>query len=170
VGLHRAHADALGGKAEPQVKRARPIVMRPYIRRFSVAVAAMVTAALIALTGCGSATAPGGGSSTSSSPAEAKVSLTLTLTNNPGHSPQHWTLRCDPAAGSRPDATAACSALLRMKQPFALRSKREVCPMIMVSARQYVVIGTWFGVKVHRVVVDGGCDLGLFNTLAKVMH
>ncbi len=144
------------------------MVVIAHARRFPLAaVAATVAAALIALTGCGTAATPGGGSS---SPAKAKVSLTLTLTDNPGHQPQHWTLRCDPAAGSQPDSAAACLPLLRMKNPFALPSKRVICPMIMVSSKQYVVTGTWFGAKVHRVVVDGGCDLGLFDTLAKVLR
>ena len=37
--------------------------------------------------------------------------------------------------------------------------------MIMVSSRQIVVTGTWFGQKVDRVIIDGECDLGLAPAL-----
>jgi hypothetical protein len=117
--------------------------------------------------GTGASTRPGGG--TSSSPAtaaQAKVALSFTV-SGPNTATAHWTLRCDPPGGTEPDAAAACAALLRLKQPFIIQPRHIMCPMIMPSARRIVVTGTWFGQKVHRIVVDGGCDLGLFGTLGK---
>ena len=29
--------------------------------------------------------------------------------------------------------------------------------------------GTWYGKKVHRVIIDGGCDLPIFNSLDKTI-
>jgi hypothetical protein len=133
-----------------------------------------VVACALVLTGCGTATGPGGGSGSGSgpTPARAKAVLTITLTNAPGgQGPSHWTLRCDPPGGSQPDPAAACAALMHVKYGLArLPPKHLMCPMIMVSSKQYVVTGTWFGKKVHRVIVDGGCDLSLFGTIDKVMH
>jgi hypothetical protein len=45
-----------------------------------------------------------------------------------------------------------------------------MCPMIMVSGKQIVVDGTWFGKKVHRVIIDGSCDLGIFNSLNRTFR
>jgi len=40
--------------------------------------------------------------------------------------------------------------------------------MLLLSNRKIVVTGTWFGVRVHRIVVDGGCDIALFSKLDKL--
>ncbi len=141
--------------------------------------AAVSAAAVLALAGCGTATTPGGGSSASGGPSAsstpsaapaAKVSLTFTMTGMPGQQVQHWTLRCDPPGGTHQDPAAACAALLRMKDPFAARPRRMICPMILASGRQIVVTGTWFGTKVHRHILDGGCDLALFGSVSKIFN
>lgn len=132
-------------------------------------------ACAVALSGCGTAAAPGSGASSSGgSTAPAKIALTFTVTNGPGAAPRHWTVRCDPPGGTHPDPAATCSALLRMrmrmKEPFATRPKRMICPMFLVSGRQIVVTGTWFGAQVRRVIIDGGCDLSLFETMDKLLR
>jgi Subtilisin inhibitor-like len=133
-----------------------------------------VVACVLALTGCGTAASPAGTSGTSgggTASTPAKAMLTITLTNAQGQGPSHWTLRCDPPGGTQPNPAAACSALMHLKYGIAeLPPKHLLCPMIMVSSKEYIVTGTWFGKKVHRVIVDGGCDLSLFGTIDKVMH
>lgn len=120
----------------------------------------------IAVAGCGSATAPGSGGAA----AAPKVSLKVTVTGGPGTAPAHWTLRCDPAGGTHPDPAAACKGLLEIKKPFAPKPARMICPMIMISSKQVILTGTWFGQKVHRIVIDGGCDVSLFSQLDQVFH
>jgi len=123
---------------------------------------------MIAVAACGTATAPGGGGEPTGQ-AKPRVSLTFRLANFPANHPAHWTLRCDPPGGSHPDPAAVCAPLLRMKNPFAPLPKRTVCPMIMVSSRAILVTGTWFGSPVHRSIIDGGCDLGLFEKLTALL-
>jgi hypothetical protein len=130
-------------------------------------------ACAIAVAGCGTQLAPGSGSAGSggaggSKPAPAKATLTFTII---GSGPvKHWTLRCDPPGGTHPDPAATCRTLMRVKNPFAPPAKHIMCPMIMVSDKQIKVTGTWFGSKVNRVLVDGGCDLTIFNKLNPVIH
>jgi hypothetical protein len=42
--------------------------------------------------------------------------------------------------------------------------------MILRSNRRIVVTGTWFGTKVHRLLVDGGCDMTLFSKLDRIFR
>jgi hypothetical protein len=116
---------------------------------------------------CGTAATTGAAKTT---PAHAKVTLSVTLLNGSGAGPKHWTLHCQPAGGTAPDPASACHALLNAKQPFAPVRKTMMCPMILASSQQIELSGTWFGQKVHRVVVDGECDLGFFNSLHKTFY
>ncbi len=119
------------------------------------------------MAGCSSA-APGGQGGTGT---PAKVTLKFNLTGGSSQAPRQWTLTCEPTGGgTHLDPAAACSALLRLHNPFAPRSKAIACPMILRSDRKILVTGTWLGKTVHRVVLDGGCDLVLFSKLDKILH
>jgi hypothetical protein len=128
---------------------------------------AAAVAGLIAVTGCGVAAAPGSGSAGKA----AKATLTLSLVNHqPGSSPKHWTLRCDPVGGTAPDPAATCKVLAATKEAFGPVKKNIMCPMILASSKQIVVSGIWYGHKVHRIIIDGECDIGLFNNLNKTFY
>ncbi len=135
-----------------------------------VATAAIAMVAVTGvLAGCGTVAAAGaGGKGKTTSHAPAKVALTVTLLNE--GQPKHFRLTCQPVGGNAPEASSLCRALEGMKGPFNPPAKHLMCPMIIVSDHQIVVSGTWHGQKVHRVITDGGCDLGAFNTLDKVLH
>ncbi|HUD38150.1 MAG TPA: SSI family serine proteinase inhibitor [Streptosporangiaceae bacterium] len=128
---------------------------------------AAAVAGLVAVTGCGVAAAPGSGSASKA----AKATLTLSLVNHqPGSSPKHWTLRCDPVGGTAPDPAATCKVLAATKEAFGPVKKNIMCPMILASSKQIVVSGIWYGHKVHRIIIDGECDIGLFNNLNKTFY
>ena len=122
---------------------------------------------MLAVAGCSSAAAPGGQGGTGT---PAKVMLEFHLTGGPAETPKKWTLNCEPAGGTHLDPASACSVLLRLNNPFAPQSKQIACPMILRSDRKILVTGTWLGKPVHRVVLDGGCDLVLFSKLDKILH
>ena len=107
----------------------------------------------LAVTACGSTAAPSAASSPAAAP---KASLAITVLNGPDKKISHWTLQCDPAGGTHPDAARACSALLALKHPFAPIAAGQDCPMILASARRATFTGTWLGQKVSRTIVDGG--------------
>ena len=130
---------------------------------FTTAVAGVILA-IGALAGCGTA-APVAGTGSHS---PAKATLTLKLTDKAAHTTTHWSLRCGPAGGTAPDAAVLCKTLFGAKHAFG-PMPRIMCPMIMVSAKQIVLDGTWYGKKVHRVIIDGGCDLNIFNSLNKTI-
>jgi hypothetical protein len=145
------------------------------VRRLAVAGAAL---AGLALTACGSVAAPGSGAAGSggsgpaaSSPAGApQGSLSITVLNGPNKKIQHWTLQCDPAGGTHPHPAQACAALLALKHPFAQIHTGQECPMILASSRRATFIGTWFGAKIDRTIVDGGCDLANWSKLGQVVN
>jgi hypothetical protein len=105
---------------------------------------------------CGSAT------STSSAPKPAKpaakVFLTVVVTPTPGATPKRWTLRCDPAGGTHPDAKAACRALLAAKNPFAPIPRGIMCPMIVAGPQKATITGTFFGQRVASNFSRAGCE------------
>jgi len=127
---------------------------------------AALAAAAMTLAGCSSATSAGGNPGTGR---HAKVSLTFQVNSGRGTPVlKHWTLTCEPSGGSQANAASACAALLKLKNPFAPLPSAVACPMILLSNKKIVVTGTWFGTRVHRVVVDGGCDMALFSKLNKL--
>jgi hypothetical protein len=140
--------------------------------------AAGIAIAGLALVGCGSVAAPSGGGSgsgsasgSSSSPAAApKASLTITVLNGPDKKISHWTLSCDPAGGTHPDPAKACAALEAIKNPFAQVRTGQDCPMILASSRRATFVGTWFGAKVDRTIIDGGCDLANWSKIGQVVN
>lgn len=163
------HAGLPGPGRTGQARRCRG---RRQPGRLRLMLLAGLAAAAIAVTGCASGSSGGGASNGGSGGGRtpAKVSLMFQVTHGKGPAVQHWTLRCEPAGGTHPAATATCASLLKLKNPFAPQNKHVNCPMILRSDRRIVVTGTWFGQKVHRVVLDGGCDLGLYTKLHQIFH
>jgi len=125
-----------------------------------------VIAGALAVAGCSA----GSSQSTHSSEQPAKVELTFQMKGESGNTGKPERLTCDPA-GAQAGATSQCSALMKLKKdPFAPIDKGVACPMLLRSNRKILVTGTWFGVTVHRLVVDGGCDTNLFDSLDKILH
>jgi hypothetical protein len=133
-------------------------------------------AGLIAVAGCGTQLAPGhaggsGGKGTTARSGPANVEVTVSVLNKKGGgAPSHWTLRCQPVGGTAPDPAAACKALFGVKKALNRLKKPMMCPMIMVSSEQIVLKGKLFGKPVNRVITDGGCDVGIFDSLKKTFH
>jgi hypothetical protein len=125
------------------------------------AILCVVTAAA-----CGSATSTG----SAAKPAKpaAKVSLTVVVTPSPGASPERWTLRCDPAGGTEPDAQAACRALLAAKNPFAPIPRGIMCPMIVAGPQKATITGTFFGQHVASNFSKTGCEAARWAKLGVV--
>jgi hypothetical protein len=175
-----------------QILDALDNIRRARLARLQPIAGVAICVAALAVAGCGAATsggaaATGGGGAHSRTPAQgvstapggtgasaratpaSKVAVTITIRIGHGM-PKRWTLRCQPAGGTHPDPAAACKALFAVKDPFAPQRHRLVCPMIMANAEQATISGTWFGHKVHRIVIDGGCDVGLWTELHTVFR
>jgi hypothetical protein len=138
-------------------------------RRFRslYALVAAVIAAAIAVTGCSAGGTVHSGANHGAQ--QAKVSLKFQLKGSASGAPM--TLRCEPVGGTQHGAASACSTLLNLKKnPFAPIPAGSNCPMLLRSNKKILVTGTWFGITVHRLVVDGGCDTALFDSLDKIIH
>jgi len=133
-----------------------------------------IVAGALAVAGCSSGAGGTGGmggtgsTGSHSHGGSAKVALTFQVKGDAASHGTSKTLTCDPAGGSQPAAATACTVLLKLKHPFAPIAKEMNCPMLLLSNKKILVTGTWFGVRVHRLVVDGGCDIALFNSLNKI--
>ncbi len=140
------------------------------VMRARHALAACAVACAVAAAGCGTVPAPGAGGHGAGGTPRAKVDLAFTLSGYGHAAPLHRTLRCDPPGGTEPQPAVACRVLLRLKHPFAPLPKGIACPMIIGIGGRIVVTGTWFGQRVHRVILDGGCDFGLFHTVSTLLR
>jgi hypothetical protein len=155
----------------PQLRPAQPQFRK-------VLACGLLSACGVLAAACGSAAAPGSaqapsgthstGTHSTGTTAAAKASLTI-VTTAPG-SVHHWTLRCDPPGGTKPDAAAACSQLIAHKTIFQPSEVKVFCPMIMANAASYIIYGTWFGRPVHESIVDGGCDLARWSQLHQIFN
>ena len=134
------------------------------IRSFYAVLGGVIAAAIVG-TGCSAAGTSHGGQ-------HAKVALKFQVTGTTSAGGTPTTLKCDPVGGSQQGAATACTTLLNLKKknPFAPLPKGVNCPMLLRSNKRIIVTGTWFGVTVHRVVVDGGCDTALFDSLNKIIR
>jgi hypothetical protein len=154
---------------------------QPRYRVIAIRGAAVAACALLAAA-CGSTAAPGSsgagsssaagptGSSSASTASAAKVSLEVTFAASGSSQATHYTLRCEPAAGTTRDPAASCARLLTGASLFAPRPGHVMCPMIMESAARATVTGTYLGRTVHESVVDGGCDLSRWAKLKAVFN
>jgi Subtilisin inhibitor-like len=140
-----------------------------------IALAAICTAAASA---CGSthATGAASGGSGTHSPATARsatqpaVSLVIQVAARPGAVPQRWTLTCDPAGGSHPDAKAACKVLASASNPFAPVPRGIMCPMIVSGPQTATIDGTWHGTPVHATFSKvNGCQTTRWDKIAPVL-
>jgi hypothetical protein len=130
-------------------------------KRWRYLFAGVVVGAL-AVAGCSSGT----GSHAHSG--SAKVALKFEVKGDAAGHGKPKTLTCDPSGGSQPAAASACTVLLKLKNPFAPIANGTNCPMLLRSNTKILVTGSWFGVTVHRLVVDGGCDMALFDSLKHI--
>ncbi len=118
--------------------------------------------------GSGSTGSGSTGAGAANTDSSARVSLTVVLSGSSDQAAQRWTLTCNPAGGTYPDAATACTRLLKLKDIFGAQPTHVMCPMIMANARSYLVSGTFLGKPVHQTVVDGGCSLTRWSELHKV--
>jgi hypothetical protein len=153
--------------------------LRPQQPRFRrVLACGLLSACGVLVAACGSTAAPGSAAPSSSattgthSPAgttaAAKASLTIVTTAK--GKVHRWTLRCDPAGGTKPDAAVACAQLVAHKTILSPPAVKVMCPMIMADAPSYIVSGTWFGKAVHESIVDGGCDISRWSQMHQIFN
>jgi Subtilisin inhibitor-like len=146
------------------------MAMKPHILSVTVASGALAAGLGLFAAACGSAAAPrsdGGQVATNA----ASRGMLQVVESIPGGQDRHWSLRCDPAAGTMPDAAAACRVLAT--DATILHPKRAthiMCRPVMANKRTFTITGTWHGTKLHEVVTDGGCDLRRWSMMAQIFY
>lgn len=81
-----------------------------------------------------------------------------------------WTLTCEPAGGTHPDAEAACAALAKAKDPFAPVAADAVCTEIYGGPAVATIAGTRDGTTVEaRYTRTNGCEIARWDALGPVL-
>ncbi len=141
-------------------------------KRLSATAASAALAAGVGLlaAACGSTAAPpaDGGQVATNPASKAKLQVVESV---PGGQARHWSLRCDPAGGTMPDAAAACRLLATEATILhPMRTTHIMCRRSIANARTFTVTGAWYGTKLHEVVTDGGCNLRRWSMMAQIFN
>jgi hypothetical protein len=121
----------------------------------SVCLVSLMGCFALLMAGCGSL----GSDSDSGSGSSTDTELTITVwPQGAGGPSREWTLRCDPPAGSLPDAREACERLTaELLQP---RADDEICTQIYGGPQVARVTGTFEGRAVDvRYGRANGCEI-----------
>lgn len=144
--------------------------MKPHSLKVTAASCVLAAGLSLVASACGTAAAPGahGGHVAANPASKAKLEVVESV---PGGQPRHWTLRCDPAGGTMPDAAAACRLLAADTAILhPVRATHIMCPALLQKARTFTITGLWYGTKLHEVVTDGGCDLARWSRMAQIFY
>jgi hypothetical protein len=124
---------------------------------------------LLALGACASpsATAPGG---SPTGPVGGTL-LQVTVDAADGTAPHVWTLSCDPAGGTHPQAAAACAQLAAAPgDPFAPTPKGMMCSMIFGGDQKATVTGTYRGRPVDTTFArTNGCEVARWQLVSQLL-
>jgi Subtilisin inhibitor-like len=146
------------------------MAMKPKSLRVTAASGALAAGFGLLAAGCGGTTGSphAGGQVATNHAASAKLQVLETV---PGGQARHWSLRCNPASGTMPDAAVACR-LLRTDATILhpLRVTHIRCVSTVPGARTFTITGTWHGSRLHEVVADGGCDLRRYSMMAQIFY
>jgi hypothetical protein len=135
-------------------------------RRVSTLLALAVLPILV--TGCGNGTEDSVTPQAPASESGGTVTTNLTIVSDDGKGKtETWTLTCDPAGGTHPDAEAACAALAA-KGESALPpvAKDMMCTQQYGGPQTAKITGTWKGETVNASFSrTNGCEISRWQDL-----
>jgi len=144
----------------------RPVTARNR-RRVGALLALAVLPLLVA--GCGSGTDETVTPQAPASESGATVTTDLTIVSDDGAGKtETWTLTCDPAGGTHPDAAAACAALASDKGAKAIPAvaKDMMCTQQYGGPQTAKITGTWKGQAVNASFSrTNGCEISRWTAL-----
>lgn len=98
--------------------------------------------------------------------AASSDSLVVSYWQSPQSELQKWTLKCNPAGGTMPNAKTVCKKLLKVSKPFTPTDVGKVCAQIYESKEAASVRGTWKGKKVTaKFSKNNGCEINRWKAL-----
>jgi hypothetical protein len=146
------------------------MAMKPKSLRATAAGGALAAGVGLLAAACGSTAAPptDGGLVATNPASQAKLQVAESV---PGSQDRHWSLRCDPAGGTMPDAAAACRLLATDAAILhPARATHVMCRTRVASPRTFTITGTWHGTRLNEVVTDRGCDLRRWAMMAQIFY
>ena len=101
----------------------------------------------------------------------SKFSLQLSFKTTPTAKPINKTLSCNPASGTHPKKTQACSILRKMKEPFKAIDLNAICAQSIGGPESVRVKGTWNSRKVNSTFYKlNSCETDRWKALAMVIE
>ncbi len=133
--------------------------MKPLV---ATRVVGVLAATFLALSGCAATSGPS---------APGATSLTIRVDDGVGTLARSYTLTCEPAGGTHPEAAAACTALAVRLHPFAATPTGTACTDIYGGPQRATVEGTYRGSKVDATFGRGnGCEIARWDALVVVFR
>lgn len=104
-------------------------------------------------------------------PDERETDLTIAYDAGDGATPVTWTLTCDPAGGTHPDATAACAALeAAAEEALAPVPDDAICTQIWGGPQTATLTGVWRGEPVEASFNRlNGCEIARWDSLVPLL-
>jgi hypothetical protein len=98
--------------------------------------------------------------------AASSDSLVVSYRQSPQSELQKWTLKCNPAGGTMPNAKTVCKKLLKVSKPFTPTDVGRACAQIYESEEVTTVRGSWKGKKVTaKFSKNNGCEINRWKAL-----
>ena len=127
--------------------------------------AALLIAVLAAAVGCGAS--QGSSGSASGSTAGTQLAISVWPEGRGTGAPTRWTLRCDPAGGTMPRASAVCRQLYGLRNPFAPLRSDVICTDQYGGPQQAVISGSFKGNRIWTLLaMRNGCEISRAKRLA----
>lgn len=96
--------------------------------------------------------------------------LEVELVTEPGATPLRWTLTCEPAGGSHPDAEQACADLAAQGLPLAPLPTDAFCSQVFGGPQTATVRGTYRGEPVDLTLSrTDGCRIAQWDRLGALL-
>lgn len=132
----------------------------------------MAGVALLVLSlGCGQGGERLGSDGTPSPAPQTELSVSHDADGIGAGAAQSWTLACEPAGGTHPDAAGACAALTRATAPFAPVPSDTACTQIYGGPSTGRITGRYRGQPVSATFSrSNGCEISRWDAVAAVLH
>jgi hypothetical protein len=116
-----------------------------------------------------SPTSPSSTTPTASAAPTGDSRLTIVVDDGTGATTS-WTLTCDPAGGSHPDAERACAALDAHRSALSPVPEGRMCAQVYGGPERATITGTWRGEPVSATLVrTDACETARWDALVPLV-
>ncbi len=99
-----------------------------------------------------------------------RYKISVSYVAQDGASAKHWTLHCNPTGGTHKSAKKACTALLKVKDPFKSSDPNMMCTEQYGGPESADVRGIWNGKKIRANFSKiNGCEIARWQKVQALL-